>query len=339
MAHKKLKLLYIARFLMERTDENHTATVKDIIAYLEGLGIGAERKAIYEDLELLEEFGMDIVRTRTRTSNIYLGSRTFQLPELKMLVDVVQASPFLTQKKSMELIGKLERLTSRPRAMELRRQVFVMNRVKSPNEQLYYHIDAISQAINAARQVTFRYFDWGMDGERTYRRDGARYAVNPVALCVERYYYLVAYDEARGYVHYRVDRMSGVEVSERPRAKLPEGFDLARYVRGIFDMYHGKRLMVTLELDRSLLNVAMDRFGQDAQIRPGETEGTAVVSAMVEVSPTFLGWVAGFGGKMRILNPPQARNALVALCREVLAQYEAERGEPAAAGDLPGNGR
>ena len=339
MAHKKLKLLYIARFLMEQTDEDHTVTVKDIIAHLEGLGIPAERKAIYDDLALLEDFGMDIVRTRTKTSNFYLGSREFQLPELKMLVDVVQASPFLTQKKSMELIGKLERLTSRPRALELRRQVYVMNRIKSPNEQLYYHIDAISQAINTSRQITFRYFDWGAGGERTYRRGGARYAVNPVALCVERYYYLVAYDEARGYVHYRVDRMSEVQVSETPRERLPEHFDLARYVRGIFDMYHGERLAVTLELDRSLLNVAMDRFGQDAHIRAGSCPETAVISAMVEVSPTFLSWVMGFGGKMRIVSPPQARDALAALCREVLAQYEAEQEESAAAGDLRGSRR
>ena len=324
MAHKKLKLLYIARFLLERTDEDHTATVKDLIAYLEGLGISAERKAIYDDLELLEEFGMDIVRTRTKTSNFYLGSREFQLPELKMLVDVVQASPFLTQKKSMELIGKLEGLTSRPRALELRRQVYVMDRIKSPNEQLYYYIDAISQAINTARQITFRYFDWGLEGERVYRRGGARYAVDPVALCVERYYYLVAYDARRGYVHYRVDRMSGVQVSETPRARLPEGFDLARYVRGIFDMYHGERTLVTLELDRSLLNVAVDRFGQDAHIRAGSRPETAVVGAMVEVSPTFLSWVMGFGSKMRILDPPQAREALVALCREALGQYGAE---------------
>ena len=325
MAHKKLKLLYIARFLLERTDEAHTATVKDVIAYLEGLGIGAERKAIYEDLALLEEFGMDIVRTRTKTSNFYLGSRTFQLPELKMLVDVVQASPFLTAKKSMELIGKLEGLASRPQAMELRRQVYVLNRIKSPNEQLYYHIDAISQAINANRKVAFRYFDWGLEGERTYRRGGARYLVNPVALCVERYYYLVAYDEDRGYVHYRVDRMSEVAASEERRIKLPEDFDLARYVRGIFDMYHGERTMVTLELDRSLLNAAVDRFGRDAQIRPGEGEGTAVVSAMVEVSPTFLSWVMGIGGKMRIVSPPRAREALVALCGESLRQYEVEK--------------
>lgn len=321
MAHKKLKLLYIAKLLQEQTDENHTVTVKDIIAYLEGLGISAERKAIYDDLDLLEQFGMDIVRTKTKTSNLYLGSRTFELPELKMLVDVVQASPFLTQKKSMELIGKLEGLTSHPQAMELRRQVYVMHRIKSPNEQLYYHIDAISRAIHTSRQITFRYFDWGMDGRRAYRHSGRRYAVNPVALCVERYYYLVAYDEARGYVHYRVDRMSEVAVAERARAKLPDGFDLANYVRGIFDMYHGERTVVTLELDRALLNVAVDRFGQDAHIRPGGAS-TAVVSAPVEVSPTFLGWVMGFGKKMRILSPPQAREALTALCRETLGQYE-----------------
>lgn len=321
MGHKKLKLLYIAKLLLERTDEDHTVTVKDIIAYLEEQGISAERKAVYDDLELLEQFGMDIVRTKTKTFNIYLGSRTFQLPELKMLVDVVQASPFLTQKKSMELIEKLETLTSRPQAATLQRQVYVMDRIKTPNEQLYYHIDGIHQAISSGKQITFRYFDWGVNGERSYRRDGQRYVVNPVALCVERYYYLVAYDQERGYVHYRVDRMSDLAVSDTPREKLPRDFDLAKYVRGIFDMYHGQRATVTLELDRSLLNVAMDRFGQNAYIRSGD-QGRVVMSADVEVSPTFLSWVMGFGNKMRIVSPTAARQALVDLCRETLKQYQ-----------------
>lgn len=321
MAHKKLKLLYIARYLMEQTDEDHTVTVKDIIAHLESLGISAERKAVYDDLELLEFFGLDIVRTKDKTFNLHLGSRTFELPELKLLVDVVQASPFLTRKKSLQLIEKLETLTSRHQAASLRRQVYVMNRIKTANEQLYYHIDGINEAVNTGKKITFRYFDWGPEGERAYRRGGGRYLVNPVALCVDRFYYLVAYDRDRGYVHYRVDRISDLTISEEPRDPLPEGFDLAEYVKGIFDMYHGESVMVTVEAEERLLNVIMDRFGQEAHIRRGEA-GRVVFSAPVELSPTFLSWVLGFGRDMRILAPEPAREAALALCREALSQYE-----------------
>ena len=321
MAHKKLKLLYIARYLMEQTDEDHTVTVKDIIAHLESLGISAERKAVYDDLELLEYFGMDIVRTKGKTFDLHLGSRAFELPELKLLVDVVQASPFLTKKKSLQLIEKLETLASRHQAASLRRQVYVMNRIKAVNEQLYYHIDGISEAINAGRKITFRYFDWSPGGERLYRRSGGRYTVNPVALCVDRFYYLVAYDGVRGYVNYRVDRISDLALSQEPRDPLPEGFDLAEYVKGIFDMYRGESVTVTLEVAPRLLNAVIDRFGQEAHIRPGES-GRAVVSAPVELSPTFLSWVICFGGEMRILAPPSAREAARALCQEALRQYE-----------------
>jgi len=320
MAHKKLKILYIAQYLRENTDENHTVTVKDIIAYLENLGISAERKAIYDDLELLEYFGMDIVRTKTRTHNIYLGSREFELPELKMLVDVVQASPFLTKKKSMQLIGKLEHLASRPQAEQLRRQVYVMNRIKTPNEQLYYNVDAINEAIANGKKIRFRYFDWDVGGKRAYRHNGSEYLIDPVALCVEKHYYLVAYEPLRGYIHYRVDRMSDLTVSEESRTPLPENFDLAKYVRGIFDMYHGEEVTVTLELDRKLINLVMDRFGSEAHIRAGE-EGKIIVSANVELSPTFLSWVMGFGRQMRILSPESARKALVDLCNENMEQY------------------
>ena len=184
MAHKKLKLLYLARYLQERTDEEHPASVGDMIAYLAAVGIPAERKAIYDDLELLRTFGMDIVHVHGKTHGYYLGQREFELPELKLLIDVVQASPFLTAKKSMELIGKLEGLASAAQATSLRRQVYVLNRVKTHNEQLYYNIDGINQAIRDDRQIRFRYFDWAVDGGRQYRRAGTYYQETPVALCV-----------------------------------------------------------------------------------------------------------------------------------------------------------
>ena len=164
MANKKLKLLYLARYLREETDERHPRTVQDMIAYLERQGISAERKSIYDDLELLELYGMDVQAVRGKTYGYFLGEREFQLPELKLLIDVVQASPFLTQSKSMELIAKLEQLTSRPNARQLRRQVYVMDRVRTHNEKLYYAIDGLNTAINDDRKVTFRYFDWTPDG-------------------------------------------------------------------------------------------------------------------------------------------------------------------------------
>jgi len=322
MAHKKLRILYLAQLLREQTDEEHTVTVNDMIDHLARYDISAERKAIYDDLELLELFGMDIVRTKTKTHNYYLGQREFELPELKLLIDVVQSSPFLTAKKSMELIGKLEKLTSRAQAGALRRQVHVLNRVKTLNEQLYYNIDGINEAINANRRIRFRYFDWGIDGERNYRRGGGFYEESPAALCVDKNYYLVTYRSGEDkFIHFRVDRIADLQVMEVPAGRLPEGFDPATYVRSIFDMHSGSAQWVTLEMDGKLLNVAMDRFGPDAHYRKGEG-GTVILSAKVEVSPTFLSWVLCFGGQARILEPASAADALQALAREALARYD-----------------
>ena len=323
MAHKKLKILYIARFFYEQTDEEHPASLSDIIQYLADMGISAERKSIYDDIELLRLYGLDIIYEKTKTHNYYLGQRDFELPELKMLIDVIQSSPFLTAKKSMELIGKLEQLTSKHQAVNLRRQVFVLNRVKNHNEQLYYNIDGINEAINKNVRIRFRYFDWSAKGERIYRHGGAWYTECPVALCVDRNYYLIVYRPAdEKYIHFRVDRISDLAVMEdMPRSRLPEHFDLASYVKTIFEMYSGgETQLVSLQLDKSLLNIALDRFGRDAHYRTAE-DGTVIVSAEVDVSPTFLSWVLGFGKKAKLLSPASAVESLQALAREALAQY------------------
>lgn len=321
MAHKKLKILYLAKFLQEQTDEEHPATVNDMIRYLSQYDISAERKAIYDDLELLRLYGMDIIYSKSKTHNYYLGQRDFELPELKLLIDVVQSSPFLTAKKSMELIGKLERLTSTAQAKELRRQVYVLNRVKTLNEQLYYHIDGINQAINEDKCIQFRYFDWSPQGEKVFRHDGKVYQECPVALCVDRNYYLITYrPETQKYIHFRVDRISDLMVTAAPRPELPMDFDLASYVRNIFDMHSGQRQQVTLELEQGLLNLAMDRFGQEAHYRKGD-KNTVIVSAQVEVSPTFLSWVLCFGNEAKILEPESARAALQNLARSALSRY------------------
>ena len=320
MANKKLKLLYLARYLQEETDERHPKTVQEMIAYLERCGISAERKSIYDDMELLELYGMDVQSVRGKSYGYFLGERAFQLPELKLLIDVVQASPFLTQSKSMELIAKLEKLTSRPNGRQLRRQVYVMDRVRTHNERLYYAIDGLHTAINDDRKVTFRYFDWTPEGGKAYRRDGALYEADPVALCVDRHYYLVAYDPSiSDYRHYRVDRMESLTVTDTPRDPLPEHFDLGKYVRTIFDMYSGHTETVQLRFDRQLINVVMDRFGADAHIR--DDGGRITVTAPVELGPTFFGWLAQFGGQAELTSPLSARRAFAAHCRQALSLY------------------
>ena len=292
MGDKKLKLLYLAKYLEEETDQEHPAGMPELLAYLTANGISAERKSVYDDLRLLESFGMDVETVKGRQFGYYLEERTFQLPEVKLLVDAVQAAPFLTQKKSMELIGKLEQLTSGPMARQLRRQVYVLGRPRTTNETLYYAVDGIHTAISRDRQVSFRYFDWTAEGQRAFRRDGAAYVTDPVALCVDRY------------------------------SPLPRDFDLGRYVRKIFDMYGGASVTVRLRLHRSLINPAMDRFGSDAHIRPDGPDHVAL-TAPVEAGPTFYGWLFQFGDKAELLSPADVRRDFADYCRRVLARYDA----------------
>ncbi len=321
MTRKKLRILYLAQFLTEQSDEAHPVTLQQILEHLERCGIESERKSVYDDLEQLRLFGMDVVSVKGRHFCYYLGQRDFQLPELKMLIDVVQSSPFLTAGKSMELIGKLEKLASRPQARALRRQVYVMNRVRTVNERLYYTVDGINTAINENRKVSFRYFDWTAGGEKVYRRSGERYTADPVALCVDRHYYLVAYDAAAGdYRHYRVDRMDALNVTDTPRSPLPEGFDLGEYVKTVFDMFNGETRTVTLRFARHLTNVVTDRFGTDALIRP-DGDGFFALTAAVEVGPTFFGWLFQLGTEAELTAPADVRARFADHCRAVLGMY------------------
>ena len=322
MANKKLKLLYLARFFQQETDEQHPKTLQEMLAYLAPYDISAERKSIYDDIELLRLFGMDIQTVKAKNFGYFLGEREFQLPELKLLIDVVQASPFLTKSKSMELIAKLEQLTSRYGARQLRRQVYVMNRLRTVNETLYYAVDGINTAINENKKISFRYFDWTVDGQKAYRRGGAVYVTDPVALCVDRHYYLVAYDASiADYRHYRVDRISNLTVLDEPRGDLPPHFDLGEYTRTTFDMYNGESRRVTLWMEEKLLNIAIDRFGADAHMRAVEGGGIEI-SAEVEAGPTFYGWLFQFGPQARLLAPADTVADFKQWCRDTLAQYE-----------------
>ncbi|MFY9312551.1 MAG: WYL domain-containing protein [Tepidanaerobacteraceae bacterium] len=305
-SNQKLKVLYLLKLLLENTDEEHAMTVKKMISELDKYGIPAERKSIYDDLEALKFFGFDIVSRRTRTTEYFIANRFFQLAELKLLVDAVQCSKFITCKKSEELINKLSSFTSKHNAKLLQRQVYVADRVKTMNESIYYNVDRIHMAISQNKQISFRYFQYTVDKKKKFRKDGKRYVTSPYALSWDNEnYYLITFSEKyHDFTHYRVDKMSDIEITNEPRVKLPDHleFNIAGYSKKVFSMFGGEEETVKMQFDNSLVNVVIDRFGKDVYIEKAD-ENSFIMKAEVVVSPTFLSWVFQFGDKVKILDP------------------------------------
>ena len=315
-ANQKLKILYVAKIL-NTTDEEHPITCEEILRYLEANGIEAERKTVYSDIEALQNFGMDIVLQRGK--GYFLASRTFELPELRLLVDAVQCSRFVTQKKTLELIGKLETLCGKAQAQKLNGQVFVFNRIKAMNESIYYTVDAVQEAITDGKQITFRYFDYAADKRRVFRHDGKIYRVDPCALVWEdENYYLIAREEGV-LKHFRVDKMEGITVCNQACASQ-ERFDPADYVKGVFGMFGGERETVKLSVHNRLAGVILDRFGKEITLIPQDDEHFTV-SVNVAVSPQFYSWVAGLTDQAKILSPQSVKEGMKAFLEAGLKQY------------------
>ena len=328
-SQQKLKMMYLAKILMEQTDEEHTITVPEMIAELSKLGISAERKSIYDDLEHLQLFGLDICSNKTRTTNYYIASRNFELPELKLLVDSVQSSKFITSKKSMSLISKIEKLTSRENAKKLHRQVFITNRVKTFNEQIYYNVDKIYDAIAANKQITFKYFSLNADKKKVYRKDGNLYTESPVALTWDdENYYLITYKKKYdNYIHYRVDKMEMIELTKNDRMLSDKPFDLSSYSKTMFQMFGGEETDVSIELDNDLVGAVFDRFGTDIPIVKKD-ENRFICHVKVAVSPHFLSWIMSFGKKAKILSPDCVAEEMHRLAKEIAEIYETTNKEP-----------
>ncbi len=323
---QKLKLLYVMRYLVRSSDEAHPVTVQQIIDFLGGEGIPAERKSIYDDVEALRRFGLDILQVKIgRQSGYYVGSREFELPELKLLVDSVQSSKFITHKKTLSLIRKIESLASVYEAQLLSRQVYVKNRIKTMNESIYYNVDEIHTGIARDRQIRFRYFDYTVQKERRFRRDGGYYVVSPFALTWDdENYYLVAYDSTAAMIkHFRVDKMLDIGILDEPRDGRESfaALDMAEYAKKVFGMFSGREERVRMRFDNQLVGAVLDRLGREAMLVPdGESHFT--VTAQVEVSPQFFAWVSGFGRLAQILGPDYVVQAMRAHAAEVLAMYE-----------------
>lgn len=318
---QKLKLLYLRELLENESDENHPISTQRIIEYLGAHSITAERKAVYNDIECLQEFGMDILHKPGRGGGYYLASREFELPELKLLVDAVQSSKFLTSKKSMQLIEKLGKLVSIHEAGTLKRQVAVSGRVKTMNESIYYNVDKLHEAIAENSKITFRYTEWGVDGQR-HERPGL-YEASPYALVWEdENYYLVAHAERHGITHYRVDKMTQIKTTGTPRFISPDtkALDAASYGKNVFGMFGGERTSVRMRFHNSLAGVVIDRFGKDTMLIP-DGKDHFIFTMDIAVSPMFLGWMAGFGDLARILTPQSVVDAYLSLCEPSIKQY------------------
>lgn len=307
--NQKLKLLYLYQILLQRTDEEHPITVPQLIGELDLRGIRAERKSVYDDLEALRLFGLDVQSRKGKAPGWFVGAREFELPEVKLLMDAVQSSRFITQKKSDILIRKLESLASVHQARQLQRQVYVSGRIKVMNESIYYNVDKLHTAIAGQKAITFKYFDYDIDRKKVFHREGRRYLVSPYGLIWNsENYYLVAFDHAnRDMRHYRVDKMTEIAITGLAREgkeQYPD-FQLAQYGQKHFGMYSGREVKVTLRGRRDKAGLVWDRFGQEVILIPDGPDHFTVTLPVV-MSPQFFGWLFGLDGGLTLVGPHEA---------------------------------
>lgn len=322
--NQKKKILILLKLLYEQSDEQHPLSMKTILDCLEKENISAERKSIYSDMEVLRECGYDILLASGKNGGYYLATREFELAELKVLVDAVCASRFITEKKSRELIRKISNLAGKYDASRLKREIFVVNRVKSENESILYNVDEIHHAIASNHQIMFQYLEYTAGMKENFRKGGALYEVSPIALTWnEEKYYLIAFDSSASKMkHYRVDRMKNIFLSEKKRDTdaYEADFDLASYCNKTFGMFSGDEELVTLSFPNSLSGVVLDRFGKDISIR-AEGEERFCVSVRVQVSGQFFGWVTGLGPEVKILSPQRIASEYLCFLKQVMKQY------------------
>lgn len=322
---QKLKLLYLMKILLQKTDETHGITMPEIISELNAYGISAERKGLYNDMECLRTYGMEIAGYQEERAYYYkVVDRQFELAELKLLVDSVQSAKFITTQKSRELIEKITGLASKYEATQLNRQVYMAERIKTKNEGIYYNVDAIYNAIAENVKITFQYFQWNIKKQMELRHDGALYQVSPWALSWDDdNYYLIAYDEKEEKIkHFRVDKMLHIEMTEEKREGrwVFKEFDIAVYARKMFGMFDGEEEMVKILCYNSLAGVMIDRFGKDISLIPVDEEHFSV-TVRVAVSRQFLSWVMALGEGAKIIGPDVVVEQVKTEVERLVKQY------------------
>ena len=306
--NQKLKLCYLSRIMLSKTDDEHHLTMPEIQELLAEYDVTADRKALYKDMDALSTLGIDVIGQKTKGGgyDYYVGSKTFDVAELKLLVDSIQSSKFITEKKSKELIEKLGTLASEYEAEQLKRQVTVHGRVKNMNESIYYIVDEIHRAIADNKKITFEYMKWNINKKMEKRKEDL-YEVSPWALSWDdENYYLIAFDEEAGKIkHYRVDKMKNITITDEKRVGRNDfrEFNLAEYAKMSFGMYGGERTRVKLTFKEEMVGVLLDRFGTSIPIRANKNEGWFDTEVDVALSDQFLGWIFALGDGVRITGP------------------------------------
>ena len=325
--NQKVKILYLMKAFEEKTDREHPMSVVELQQYLDEYGIRVERKTVYDDIAALRDFGLKIENRKGRISGYYLEERRFEIPELKILMDAVQSSRFLTQKQSRELIRKLESLTSVSKARKLQQQTYSVPGVKTPNKEVYQNIECIYNAISDNRQVSFQYYEWDFSKILKQKRGGEPYKVSPWKLVRQNEnYYLLGLDEKSEVVkHYRVDKIKHINIEKQKRngESIFRNFDMEKFSAGTFGMFGGNETPVRMEFENRLVGVVLDRFGQDVMLIP-HGEDHFSMQVRINVSPKFFGWLAGLGTGAVIVSPENIRREYISFLRKTLMNYGEE---------------
>ncbi|MEA4922854.1 MAG: WYL domain-containing protein [Eubacteriaceae bacterium] len=317
----KKRIIYIIKLLKSSTDEEHTLDTGEILEYLDDEGMPTNRKTLKSDMDLLIESGFDIIVIKSKPNRYFWGEREFQIPELKMLIDAVSSSRFITKKKSRELTGKLAGIASVHQKKELDRHIYAVNRVKSGNESIYYIVDTINDAINEKKKIKFKYTDYDPEKKKIFRNNGEEYILSPYALYWnDDFYYAVGWsDKHENVSSFKVDRLYRAEIIDEKAVRKPREFNINDYSKRIFEMFGGDSVSVKLECDNELMKYVIDRFGEDVITKVASDE-TFMVMTDVVLSPTFYAWVFRFGGKIRIVSPKKAVKAMNRMARAVIQE-------------------
>ena len=317
----KPRILNLLRILEQYTDEEHPLTTKQLIDKLQDeYGISAHRTTLTKDIAALQEFGVDIVTVHSTQSKYFIGSRKFELPELKLLIDAVESSRFITAKKSESLIRKIHTLTSQGQVSKLRRNNYVVDRIKPDKEQIYYIVDTINDAINEGKQISFQYYDYSGLKKKVLKNKGEIYKLSPYKLIWSGdYYYVIGYSEKKGKViNFRVDRIAvAPTILSENAIPVPKDFDLENFTKEVFFMFSGDEVEVDLQCDNSLMKTMIDRFGENVKTLAYDMTSFRLITE-VSVSPTFFGWVFGFDGKVKILGPKNVKEQYYKMISEAM---------------------
>lgn len=321
--NQKFKFTYLMKIMLEKTDDEHSLTMPQIIEELEKYDVTAERKSIYTDFQdMTEKFGVEIIKEQIgRETYYHVGAREFELAEVKLLIDAIQSSKFITQTKSRELITKIKSFVSEHQAKQLQRQVYINDRVKTMNESVYYNVDDIHTAINQNKKIRFKYFKWDINTKLVPRHNGDWFIVSPWALTWDdENYYMVAFDDLDSKIkHYRVDKMMHISIEEEKRSgrDMFQNFDMAEYSKATFGMYQGQKAKVKIQFANYMCGVFIDRFGKDISFRPIDDEHSEF-HVDVNVSPQFFGWIFSLGKDVKVTGPSEVVERMKVLAREFL---------------------